>query len=80
MKFVKIWKIRIGEAATSAASQMRRPASIPVAQTVASHAKASPKAETLKNITTSATPDSAGILVALATAVYVLASDMDTYW
>ena len=68
-KLVKIWKIRIGEAATSAASQIRRPASIAVAQTVASHASANPKAAMLKNITTSATPLSSGIPVAFATAV-----------
>ena len=79
-KLVKIWKIRIGETATSAASQMRRPASIAVAQTVASHARANPKAEMLKNITTSATPDSTGALAALAMTVYVLASDIATYW
>ena len=52
---MKIWKISIGEAATSAASQMRRPASRAVAHTVASHASASPNAAMLKNITTSAT-------------------------
>ena len=46
----------IGEAATSAASQMRRgPASIAVAHNVVSHASASPNAAMLKNITTSAT-------------------------
>ena len=68
-KLVKIWKMRIGEAATRAASQIRRPASIATAHTVASHASARPKAEMLKNITTSATPESTGSLLALAMAV-----------
>lgn len=68
-KLVKIWKIRIGDAATRAASQMRRPASIAVAHTVASQASASPKAAMLKNITTSATPWSTGSLLTLAIAV-----------
>src|SRR6478672_10944432 len=54
-KLVNAWKISTGEAATTAASQMRRPASFAVAQTVAIHASASPNAAMLKNITTSAT-------------------------
>ena len=54
-KLVNIWKISSGEAATSAASQTRRPASSAVAHTVSSQASASPNAEMLKNITTSAT-------------------------
>ena len=52
---MKIWKINSGEPATNAASQIRRPANIAVAHTVTNQASASPKAEMLKNITTSAT-------------------------
>ena len=75
---MKIWKTRIGEAATSAASQMRRaPASIAVAQTVVSHASARPNAEMLKNITTSAM---IGTDVSFVSVVYVFASDIDRYW
>ncbi len=53
-KLVNTWKITIGEPATSAASQTRRPAIREVAQMVASQASAKPNAEMLKNITTSA--------------------------
>ena len=65
-KLVKIWKITIGDAATSAASQTRRgPASRDVAHTVAIHASANPNAAMLKNITTSA---STGIVTSLDSA------------
>ena len=60
---MKIWKITIGEPATSAASQMRLPASLEVAHTVANQAKARPNAEMLKNITTSAIDGTATSLV-----------------
>src|SRR5690349_9087381 len=75
-KLVKIWKMRIGEAATRAASHGRRPASFDDAHTVASQASANPSAAMSKNITTSATTGMATILVS---AVYVLASAIDTY-
>src|SRR5829696_3645268 len=77
-KFVKAWKIRIGDAATNAASQIRRePASCAVAHTVASHASANPNAAMLKNITTSAMT---GTDTSLVSAVYVLANAIDRYW
>jgi hypothetical protein len=77
-KFVKIWKTRIGEPATNAASQMRRgPARPAVAQTVVSHARANPNAAMLKNITTSAM---IGTETSFVSAVYVLASAIDAYW
>src|SRR4051812_15193962 len=69
-KLVKIWKITSGDPATSAASQIRRPANRVVAQIVANHASASPNAEMLKNITTSATT---GIDTSFVSAVYVFA-------
>lgn len=56
---MKIWKITSGDAATSAASQIRRPASFAVAHTVANQASASPSATMSKNTTTSATFGSA---------------------
>src|ERR1700742_1775642 len=62
-KLVKIWKITSGEAATSAASQTRRPARPAVAQTVASQASANPNAATSKNITTSAITGSGATLL-----------------
>lgn len=76
-KLVKIWKITSGEAATNAASQIRRPASRAVAHIVASHASPNPNAEMLKNITTSATN---GTETSFVRAEYVLASVMDRYW
>ena len=75
-KLVKIWKISSGEAATRAASQIRRPDRPAVAHTVASHASANPNAATSKNTTTSATTGSG---VSLLSAVYVLASAIDVY-
>src|SRR5215218_3131370 len=77
-KLVKIWKMTIGDAATSAASQTRRdPASRAVAHTVASHASASPNAAMLKNITTSA---SSGTDTSFDSAVYDFATAIDAYW
>src|SRR5690242_5954003 len=77
-KFVNTWKIRIGDAATNAASQTRRgPASRELAHTVTNQASANPKAAMLKNITTSAMT---GMETSFVSAVYVLASAIDTYW
>ena len=55
-KFVKIWKITIGDAAIITTSHGRvRGLNPALAQMVTSHASANPKATMLKNITTSAT-------------------------
>ena len=63
---VNAWKIRIGEPATTAASHGRRPDMRMVAHTVAIQASASPNAEMLKNMITSATT---GIRTSLDSAV-----------
>ena len=62
-KLVNAWKMRIGEPATRAASQTRRPDSPAAAHTVTNHASARPRAAMSKNITTSATTGSATVLV-----------------